>query len=53
MKIIKKVLIICLILIIQSFIFVYKIITKFWAKHNIIIKKLIKKIDNELRAELQ
>lgn len=53
MKVVKKVLIVCLILIIQSLIFIYKIITKFWDKYNVAIKKFIKKLDKELRMELQ
>lgn len=53
MKIIKKILIICLILVIQSFIFMYKIIAKFWRKHNGKIKDFIEKINKELRTELQ
>ena len=53
MKVVKKVLIVCLILIIQSLIFIYKIITKFWDKYNVDIKKFIKKLDKELRMELQ
>ena len=53
MKIIKNVLIICAILLIQSLIFLYRIISKFWEKYNKNIKKFIKKLDNELRVELQ
>mgnify|MGYP001625531166 FL=1 len=53
MKVVKKVLIVCLILIIQSLIFIYNIITKFWDKYNVSIKKFVKKLDKELRTELQ
>ena len=53
MKIIKNVLIICAILLIQSLIFLYRIISKFWEKYNKNIKKFVKKLDNELRVELQ
>ncbi len=53
MKIIKNVLIICAILLIQSLIFLYRIISKFWEKYNKNIKNFVKKLDNELRVELQ
>ena len=53
MKILKKILIIISILLIQSFIVIYHIISKFWNKHKENIKKFVKNIDNELRIELQ
>lgn len=53
MKIIKNVLIICAILLIQSLIFLYRIISKFWKKYNKNIKYFVKKLDNKLRIELQ
>lgn len=53
MKIVKKILIISTILLIQSLIVIYKIISKFWTKYNSNIKKFVKKLDNELRTELQ
>ena len=53
LKIIKKLLIISLILLIQSLIVIYKIISKFWEKNNTNIKSFIKKLDQELRVELQ
>lgn len=53
LKIIKKIFIISLILFIQSVIVIYKIISKFWRKNNSYIKNFIKKLDRELRVELQ
>lgn len=53
LKIIKKIFIISLILFIQSVIVIYRIISKFWRKNNSYIKKFIKKLDRELRVELQ
>lgn len=53
LKIIKKIFIISLILFIQSLIVIYKIISKFWRKNNSFIKNFIKKLDRELRVELQ
>lgn len=49
----KKILIISLILLIQSIIVIYKIISKFWKKYNSNIKNFVKKLDKELRVELQ
>lgn len=53
LKIIKKIFIISLILFIQSVIVIYRIISKFWRKNNSYIKNFIKKLDRELRIELQ
>lgn len=53
LKIIKKIFIISLILFIQSVIVIYRIISKFWRKNNSYIKNFIKKLDRELRVELQ
>lgn len=53
LKIIKKIFIISLILFIQSVIVIYIIISKFWRKNNSYIKNFIKKLDRELRVELQ
>lgn len=53
LKIIKKILIISLILLIQSLIVIYKIISKFCEKNNTNIKNFVKKLDQELRVELQ
>lgn len=53
LKIIKKIFIISLILFIQSVIVIYRIISKFWRKNNSFIKNFIKKLDRELRVELQ
>ena len=52
-KILKKILIISLILLIQSIIVIYKMISKFWKKYNTNIKDFVKKLDNELKVELQ
>jgi len=52
-KILKKILIISLILLIQSIIVIYKMIAKFWKKYNTNIKDFVKKLDNELKVELQ
>ena len=52
-KILKKILIISLILLIQSVIVIYKIISKFWRKYNINIKDFVRKLDKELKVELQ
>ena len=52
-KILKKILIISLILLIQSVIVIYKMIAKFWKKYNTNIKDFVKKLDNELKVELQ
>lgn len=53
MKTLKKVLIIIAILLIQSFIVIYKIISKLWKKYNENLKQFIKRLDIELRRELQ
>lgn len=53
MKTLKKVLIIISILLIQSFIVIYKIISKLWEKYNENLKQFIKRLDIELRRELQ
>lgn len=53
LKILKKLLIISLILLIQSIIVIYKIISKLWKKYNTNIKEFVKKLDNELKVELQ
>lgn len=53
LKILKKILIISLILLIQSIIVIYKMIAKFWKKYNTNIKDFVKKLDNELKVELQ
>ena len=53
LKIIKKIFIIIIILLIQSSVAIYKIISKFWRKNNTKIKNIIKKLDKELRIELQ
>ena len=53
LKILKKLLIISLILLIQSVIVIYKIISKFWRKYNINIKDFVRKLDKELKVELQ
>ena len=53
LKIVKKIFIISLILFIQSVIVIYKIISNFWRKNNSNIKSFIKKLDQELRVELQ
>lgn len=53
LKIVKKIFIISLILFIQSVIVIYKIISNFWRKNNSIIKSFIKKLDKELKVELQ
>ena len=45
--------IIIIILLIQSSVAIYKIISKFWRKNNTKIKNIIKKLDKELRIELQ
>ena len=52
-KILKKILIISFILLIQSIIVIYKMIAKFWKKYNTNIKDFVKKLDNELKVELQ
>lgn len=52
-KILKKILIISLILLIQSVIVIYKMIAEFWKKYNTNIKDFVKKLDNELKVELQ
>ncbi len=53
MKILKKILIISLILFIQFLTTTYKIISTLWEKYNRCIKDFIKKLDKELRAEIQ
>lgn len=53
LKVIKKMLIISLILFIQLMIVVYRSMSKFWEKYNVNIKDFIKKLDEELRVELQ
>ena len=53
MKLIKKILIISLILIIQSLIVIYKIISNFWSKNKHNVKFFIEKLDATLRYELQ
>jgi len=53
MKILKNLFILFLILIIQSFIVIYKIISVFWTKYNTKIKDFVKRLDKELRIELQ
>ena len=53
LKIIRKIFIIIIILLIQSSVAIYKIISKFWRKNNTKIKNIIKKLDKELRIELQ
>lgn len=40
-------------LIYPTLIVIYKIISKFWRKNNSFIKNFIKKLDRELRVELQ
>lgn len=53
MRTLKKILIIFLILFIQSIRIIYLIISKFWQKYNTNIKNFVKRLDNELRVELQ
>ncbi len=53
MKIIKNVLVISLILLIQALIWIYRIISNFWEKYSYNIKNFVKKLDKELRIELQ
>lgn len=53
LKILKKLLIISLILLIQSVIVIYKIISKFWRKYNINIRDFVRKLDKGLKVELQ
>lgn len=53
MKLIKKILILSLILIIQSLIVIYKIISNFWNKNKSNLKFFIEKLDDALRYELQ
>ena len=52
MKILKRILIIFLILFIQSLRITYRIISKLWQKHNTNVKKFVKRLDKELKAEL-
>lgn len=53
LKFIKKVLIVIVIILIQSLIAIYKIISKFWRKNNTKIKSIIKNLDKQLRIELK
>ena len=53
MKSIKKILLVIFILLIQALIWIYKIISNFWEKYNSNIKKFVKRLDKELRTELQ
>lgn len=53
MKYVKKILIISLILIIQSLIIIYRIISKFWTKYNGNVKCFVKKFDKELREQFR
>ncbi len=53
LKIIKKIFIISLILLIQFLVVIYKILSKFWKKNSTDIKEFVKKLDQELRVELQ
>lgn len=52
MKILKKTLIICSLLLIRFFILVYKIISNLWGKYNTNIKKFVINLDDALRSEL-
>ena len=53
MKILKKILLVSLILLIQALIWIYRIISNFWEKYNTNIKNFVRKLDKELRTELQ
>lgn len=53
LKVIKKIIIISLIVLIQIMIAIYRSMSKFWEKYNVNIKDFIKKLDRELRVELQ
>lgn len=52
MKTLKRILIIFVILFIQSLRIIYRIISKLWQKYNTNVKKFVKRLDKELRAEL-
>ena len=52
LKIIKKILIILLIIIMETLFFVYRILSKFWEKHNIDIRNIANNLSNELKRTL-